>query len=186
MHKSIKLLSRVAASVTALALMSAPALAQYDTTYDAGDYDFTTSYDYGNYPVTELTAEQSAAMAGVSIISSLVSLGMSLVMYVYMALVLSTIAKKLKVENPWLAWIPIGNIYLMVKCAGLEAWHTILACIVPFYVLYVLMKVFERRGFSQWLGCTMIIPFVNFIVLGYVAWGEPGKPAVAQPVAQTM
>lgn len=43
-----------------------------------------------------------------------------IVLYVLGALGLSRMAKKLGVENPWMAWLPIFNIYLIGKIAGDE------------------------------------------------------------------
>lgn len=56
-----------------------------------------------------------AAFAGLlSLIFGLVGLGF----YVLMALGLSGVAKKAGIENSWLAWIPIANLYLMGKIIG--------------------------------------------------------------------
>src|SRR5204863_6187716 len=40
-----------------------------------------------------------------------------LAVYVYMALALQTIATKTATANPWLAWIPIANLILMLNVA---------------------------------------------------------------------
>jgi len=42
--------------------------------------------------------------------------------YVFFAFTLQTIANKLNVENSWLAWIPIANLWVWVKCAGRPDW----------------------------------------------------------------
>ena len=41
-----------------------------------------------------------------------------IILYVIMALGMYAMASKLRIENPWLAWIPVANIYLMGKIAG--------------------------------------------------------------------
>ena len=41
-----------------------------------------------------------------------------IILYVFMALGMQAMATKLKIENPWLAWIPIANVYLMGRIAG--------------------------------------------------------------------
>lgn len=43
---------------------------------------------------------------------------LGIVLYVIMALGLQSMAKKLNIENPWLAWIPIANVYLIGRIAG--------------------------------------------------------------------
>jgi len=49
-----------------------------------------------------------------------------IVIYVYLALALMTIAKKTNTPHAWFAWIPIANLYLMTQIAGLPGWHTAL------------------------------------------------------------
>jgi len=43
---------------------------------------------------------------------------LGIILYVFMALGMQAMAMKLKIENPWLAWIPIANVYLMGRIAG--------------------------------------------------------------------
>jgi hypothetical protein len=43
---------------------------------------------------------------------------LGIIMYVFMALGMYTMAKKLSIENPWMAWIPIANAYILGKIAG--------------------------------------------------------------------
>ncbi|MFC1955435.1 DUF5684 domain-containing protein [Chloroflexota bacterium] len=49
-----------------------------------------------------------------------------LAVYVWLALCLHIIANKTNTSNPWLAWIPIANFYLMCKVADKPGWWTIL------------------------------------------------------------
>jgi len=105
----------------------------------------------------------------------LVFLVIGLAIYVYIALSLSTIAKKTNTENPWMAWIPIVNIYLMVMIAKKE-WWWLLLCFVPFLniVIYIIlwMAIAERRGKPNWWGILIIVPLVGVIVPGYLAWSD--------------
>jgi len=96
-----------------------------------------------------------------------------------------TIAKKTKTENAWFAWIPILNIYLMTQIAGVSGWITaaFLLVIIPFIGGLVVMaltvwlwwKIAERLKLPEWYGILMIIPIVNFVILGIMAWGKTGK-----------
>ncbi|MBC8500326.1 MAG: hypothetical protein ISS25_01520 [Nanoarchaeota archaeon] len=105
-----------------------------------------------------------------------------LAVYVYIAIALMTIAKKTNTPLAWLAWIPLANIYLMTQIADLSWWWTlaILLPIIPFIgqiALIVIMvwwwwKIAEKRGFPGWLGILTIIPLVNLIVMGVLAWAE--------------
>ena len=57
-----------------------------------------------------------AIMGGFFFIFLIIFIGL----YVVAALALQAMAKKLDIENSWLAWIPIANAYLMGKVAGDE------------------------------------------------------------------
>lgn len=100
----------------------------------------------------------------------------SLLTYVYMALALSTIAKKVGEENTWFAWVPFLNFYLMILIAKVEPWMIILI-FVPFanlaITIYLWMKIAERRGFPNWVVILFLVPGVGLAIPGYIAWGEP-------------
>lgn len=108
-------------------------------------------------------------------------------MYIFSSLVLYTIGKKVGEPGEWMAWVPILNMYYMVKVAGLSGAMVFLF-LVPFvnffFQIYVYMKIAGRRGFEEWIGLLTLIPVVNFAVMAYLAWGEP-KTGVSTPVAET-
>jgi len=95
--------------------------------------------------------------------------------YVYMALALSTIAKKTNTDNAWWAWVPIINILLMLNVARKPIWWIVL-CFIPFVniVIFIIMwmAIAEARGKPNWWGILMIVPVVNLIVPGYLAWAD--------------
>jgi cytochrome bd-type quinol oxidase subunit 2 len=95
--------------------------------------------------------------------------------YVYFALALSTIATKTNTENPWLAWIPIANVVLMLNIAKKPVWWIILF-LIPFVsiviAIIVWMGVAEARGKPNWWGILLIVPVVGLIVPGYLAWAD--------------
>jgi hypothetical protein len=96
-------------------------------------------------------------------------------LYVYSSLALSTISKKTNTENPWLAWIPIINLFLMLNIAKKPLWWFIL-CLIPLVniVIFIIlwMAIAEARGKPSWWGILIIIPLVNLIVPGYLAWSD--------------
>lgn len=201
MRKGFKFLAVAAVTaVTAITMfvaLPAKALAQTDTdsTYewDSSDWDWESSdYDYDsdwsdaaefNYTYSdELTAEEEAAvvtavlaMVGVMLVPALI---VGLAVYVYVAIALMKIGEKVGVEDSkkWMAWVPIANLFYMAECAGLEWWHGLIAVFIPFWPVYLMMKMAEKRGFSKWTGCLVLVPIANLIFIGYLAWGEP-KPA---------
>ena len=95
--------------------------------------------------------------------------------YIWMAICGQTIARKTNIPNGWLAWIPIANVYLLCKIAGRSGWWT-LAVFVPLLNIVMMIiwwwSVAEKRNKPGWLGILMIIPVVNFIVLGILAFSE--------------
>jgi len=95
--------------------------------------------------------------------------------YIYMAVCLQTIAKKTNTENPWLAWIPIANIFLAANIAKKPMWWAIL-CLVPIVQIVagivLAIGIAEARGKESWMGILMIIPGVNLVVLGYLAFSK--------------
>jgi Family of unknown function (DUF5684) len=98
-----------------------------------------------------------------------------LVMYVYHALALQTIATKTNTENPWFAWIPILNIILMLNIAKKPIWWIIL-CLIPLVnivvIIIVWMGIAEARNKPNWWGILLIVPGANLIVPGYLAWSD--------------
>jgi len=100
--------------------------------------------------------------------------------YIYTALALMTIAQKTKTKNPWLAWIPIANLYLMTQI-GKVPWWTILFLIlafIPFLGMIIAIaltifwwwKIAEARKMEGWLGVLTVVPIVNWVVIGMIAW----------------
>lgn len=106
-----------------------------------------------------------------------------ILVYVYTSFALMTLAKRLKTENAWLAWIPLANVYLITQIAKKEWWWTLImifAGVVPFIgwlfsvgaTIYMYYLIAERRKYPGWSAILMIIPFVNLIYLGFLAWGK--------------
>jgi hypothetical protein len=96
-------------------------------------------------------------------------------MYVYMALAIQTIAQKTNTENPWLAWIPIVNVVLLLNIAKKPLWWFLLFLIPIVNIviaIIVWMAVAEARNKPNWWGILIIVPVVNLIVPAYLAWSD--------------
>lgn len=119
------------------------------------------------------------ALAGAALMFALVII---LILYLYAAFALMAIAKRTKTKDGWLAFIPIANIYLMTQIAGLSGWWTlaIFAGLIPMigtlavlaamiYFWYLIAEKCKRPG---WWGILFIIPIVNLVVIGILAWGK--------------
>ena len=64
-----------------------------------------------------------------------------LALYVYAALALMTIAKKTKTVNPWLAWIPIANLYLMTQIGKVPWWTLLIVLLAGFIPIVGMLAV---------------------------------------------
>jgi hypothetical protein len=110
---------------------------------------------------------------------------LAIVFYVYTALVWSTIAKKLGYAKPWLAWIPIANVFLLPILAKKNwAWGFIFLVPIVNIVFFIIWtwNIFEQRKYPGWLSLVpiaAIIPFIGWIaslaflvIMGMVAWND--------------
>lgn len=101
-----------------------------------------------------------------------------LLVYVYPALCLHFIASKTNTSPAWLAWIPIANVVLMLMVADKPIWWIVLLFIplvnLVWIVLAILvwMGIAEKRGKSSAIGILIIVPFVNLIMMGYLAFSK--------------
>jgi hypothetical protein len=112
-----------------------------------------------------------AVTGGILIFALLVGL----VIYVYIALAVQTIAEKTNTENPWLAWIPIANFVLLLNIAKKPIWWIVLLLIPLVNIVIIIliwMGVAEARNKPGWWGVLMLVPVVSIIVPGYLAWSD--------------
>ena len=122
-------------------------------------------------------------IAAVSIFLILIIL---LGIYIYWALAWYTTAKKLKYDKPWLAWIPIANIVLILEIGGFH-WAWVFLVLIPIlgwialFVMGIICKwrIFEKRKYPGWLSLAIIIPQVGgllyLISIGFLAWADKKK-----------
>ena len=112
------------------------------------------------------------AMAGGTFIFFLLIIA---AIYVYTALAVQTIAEKTNTENPWLAWIPIANIILLLNIAKKPIWWIVL-CFIPLVniIIFIMvwMAVAEARGKPGWVGVLLIVPVLGALMPGYLAWAD--------------
>ena len=96
-------------------------------------------------------------------------------LYVYFSLCLFLIAKKLNVQAPWTAWIPLVNIWTLLQAAGKPCWWVLLF-FIPFVsvivIAYVWMCIVENLGRNKWLGLLMLVPIVNLVYIGVLAFSN--------------
>jgi len=133
---------------------------------------------------------------GTGMVPGLFALGLGIIIfalimlvavYVYTALALMTIAKKLKYDKPWLAWIPIANMALVLQLGGFHwAWGFLVLIPIlgwiPLMVLCIISmwRIYEKRKYPGWLALVPLIGFVpvvgnlagiaHLVIIGLVAW----------------
>lgn len=104
-----------------------------------------------------------------------VQLVVFLIAYIYMGICFQKIAEKTNTENPWWAWVPILNIFLMLKIARRPLWWIILLFIPLVNIIIaivVFMAIAEARGKPSWYGILIIVPLVNIFLPGYLAFSD--------------
>lgn len=105
------------------------------------------------------------------------------IFYIYFAICLQFIAKKTNTENSWLAWIPIGNLFLMCKIASLSYLWVLgfFLGFIPYigiilslcYSAYLWYRIgLARNKEPQWIGVLVAVPVVGIFVMGYLAFSE--------------
>jgi len=99
----------------------------------------------------------------------------ALAVYIFTSLCLFLIAKKLDVPNPWIAWIPVIQVWTFVSSAG-KAWWWILLLLIPIVNtivgIYLWVCITENLGRNKWLGLLMLLPIINLIFLGILAFSK--------------
>ena len=105
--------------------------------------------------------------------------------YVYTAFVWMTIAKKLKYDKPWLAWIPVANFFLFPILAK-KKWTWGFIVLVPIvnivFMIIWTWNIYEQRKYPGWLSLAPIISIIpvigglgalaQFVIWGLVAWSD--------------
>ena len=107
-------------------------------------------------------------------------------LYIYLSFAYSSLGRKARLKSPGLAWIPgVGPIIIAYQASKAHWWPWILlvSYIIPFvgiitglvFMVYVFIwhwKLFEAIGRPGWWALLMLIPIVNFVMIGVAAWGN--------------
>lgn len=149
--------------------------------------------DYSSYPTpgsvdaSALGGGMFAFMAGMMMLIVV----FLIIFYVWMAICLMKIAHKTNTPNAWFAWIPILNVVLMLQIAKKPVWWVALLIlfIIPFInfiagivwlvlTIIIWMAICKQLGKQEWLGVLMIIPVVNLVIPGYLAFSNSATAPV--------
>lgn len=77
----------------------------------------------------------------------------SLAMYLFSGFCGMTIAQKIGVPNGWLAFVPIGNVYLATQCAKVPWWWLLVAIFAPIIPLAGALVAIGVMGWIGWRIC---------------------------------
>ena len=117
-----------------------------------------------------LTEEEKALFNKIILFASI----FGLVGYVFTSFCLMKIADKLEIPNSWLAWIPIAQIWVMVRAAGKPGWWLILFFIplVNFVIgLIVFFSIPTSLNKSSLYGLLLFVPILGvFLYCGLLAF----------------
>ena len=103
--------------------------------------------------------------------------------WIYPAICFQRIAQKSNTEPSWLVWVPIASLYLLCKLARTSGWWMLL-CIISYigaiFTLILLSRVPKCLGVNDGSRFLIIVPVVNFIYLGYLAFRQEVQGTILQ------
>lgn len=100
----------------------------------------------------------------------------SILVYLYIAFCTMAISYKTGNENiGWFAFIPLLNVFLIIKMADLSIL-TILLLFIPIvnyvFIAFCYMRISAFIGLSPIWGLLMFIPGINLFAIGYAAFSN--------------
>lgn len=105
--------------------------------------------------------------------NDIITLVVFLALWGYISLCIWRIAGKTKTEHKWMAWIPLLNLFLVCRIGGESGWGVLL-CFIPYIgpvvATLLLLQLPKALGITNATRFLAVIPFVNFIYLGYLAF----------------
>ena len=147
--------------------------------------------DMPGFPTDKMPGMPPGAIA--AMISFIMSffLIIAIVFYLFFSACLYSIAKKLNVPSPFLAWIPLVQVWTFVVAAkGTDEspvlW--IIGMIVPIVSLvvttYLWLCITENMEKNKWLGLLTLLPIVNLVFIAWLALQKgPSRPQQGESLA---
>ncbi|WP_203581802.1 DUF5684 domain-containing protein [Microbacterium hibisci] len=117
----------------------------------------------------------NATDATAAVFGSLISLLLSVGLYVWIALALSAVFRKSGVE-PWKAWVPILNAVVVLQLAGLSPWLLLLGLVpvvnIALLVVFVIAIHRINVAFGLGVGMTVLGVLLFPVWASLVGWGS--------------
>ena len=103
--------------------------------------------------------------------------------YAFFAYCLSAIARKTgQSDRAWWAWVPIMQVLLILKSAGVE-WWWIFLFLIPFVniavAIYVWVRIAKALSKHPVWGVLMVVPGIDLFILAYLAFSKSGNEPIA-------
>jgi hypothetical protein len=102
-------------------------------------------------------------------------LGIGLMLYLFQCYCLMLICQKAGYLPGLLVWLPVVQVYPMLRAAGMSGWW-VLAFFVPLLnvVASILwcFKIAKARGKSVWVGVLLLLPIANLFAFLYLAFSN--------------
>jgi hypothetical protein len=112
--------------------------------------------------------------------------------YVYFSYTLMIIGRKTKTKKRWMAWVPVVQYYYICKIGKKPGWWMIffvapqiidellnsISIYIPIliismiFMVLVWMDIAKRRKMNKWWGLLIVIPIVNLIMMGILAYSK--------------
>lgn len=145
--------------------------------------------DLPKFPPGKFPGDASGMITGIIAMLGTFFLVIGLVFYLFFSACLYRIAKKLEVPVPWLAWIPLVQVWTFVVAAkGTDGQPVLwlIGLIVPivgaFIGIYLWMCITENMRKNKWLGLLTLLPIVNLIFMAWLASLKVPSSAPAEAV----
>lgn len=107
--------------------------------------------------------------------------------YFYFTFAQYKIAQKVGHESPWMAFIPIVNIWQLIQMAS-KPGHWMFLLLIPFvniYCFFVLwMETAKAVHHPPIWGALTLVPVINFISIGILAFGNGSYDSHEPPLPQ--
>ncbi len=104
------------------------------------------------------------------------------VLYLFFAVALYKIAQKCRCHNEaWWGFVPILNVLLSLKCAS-RPMYWFIFMMIPIVNIVIAAIVWtdiaKAVGKHPIWGILCLLPFINFVALGVLAFGESSTPTI--------
>lgn len=136
-----------------------------------------TTYQYSSDTSTSTTN----AVAGMAILGIAIAAG--LIMYAIFAYLMGRIFKKAGVE-PWKAWVPVYNSWVMLELGGQAGWWALLAfvpligiaaAVIQYIAMYRIGLRFGKEGWFVLLAVFLPIVWAAWLALDDSTWKTDGN-----------